>query len=54
MTGSFFLSVLMVAAIGLAIGGVRLLLQGRETRGKGGLMLLCAAVLLGNVLVWTV
>ncbi len=52
MTGSVFLSILMVAALALAIGGTRLLMAG-ATIGKGALMLLCAAVLLGNVLVWT-
>ena len=54
MTGASatFLSILMVAAFLLALGGIHLLVK-RKDRKKGILMLICAAVALGNVLVWT-
>lgn len=54
MTGAsaIFLSILMIAAFLLAWGGVYLLVKKRD-RKKGVLMLVCAAVALGNVLVWT-
>jgi hypothetical protein len=42
----------MLAAFACVIGGTRLLLAGRD-RFKGALMLVMAAVLVGNVLVWT-
>lgn len=42
----------MISAFLLAIGGVRLMLA-RPTRGRGGLMLVAAAVLMINVLIWT-
>ena len=51
-TGALLMSVLMIAALLLAAGGVRLIATGRE-RGKGALMLVAAAVMVGNVLVWT-
>ena len=44
--------VAMLAAFALILFGVRLLWRGRE-RTKGMLMLLAAAVLVGNVAVWT-
>ena len=47
-----FLSVLMVAAFLLAWGGLYLLLKKRD-RKTGVLMLVTAAVAVGNVLVWT-
>ena len=47
-----FLSVLMVAAFLLAWGGVYLLIK-RGDRKKGILMLVAAAVAVGNVLIWT-
>jgi hypothetical protein len=47
-----FLSVLMVAAFLLAWGGLYQLVK-RKDRKKGMLMLVCAAVAVGNVLVWT-
>lgn len=47
------LSVMMIAAFLLAGGGAWLALSGRDRR-KGLLMAVAAAVLLGNVLVWTV
>ena len=46
------LSVLMIAAFLLAGGGLWLIFTGRE-RGKGALMLVAAAVMFANVLVWT-
>ena len=42
----------MIAAFVLAIGGVKLALQA-ESRSRGLLMIAAAAVLVGNVLVWT-
>jgi hypothetical protein len=51
--GATLLSILMVAAFLLAAGGLYLIVKGRE-RGKGALMLLAAAVALGNVLIWTI
>jgi hypothetical protein len=42
----------MIAAFVLAIGGIKLAQQ-REVRGRGLLMLGAAAVLIGNVLIWT-
>ena len=50
--GALLLSVLMIAALLLTAGGVRLIATGRE-RGKGVLMLVAAAVMVGNVLVWS-
>ena len=47
------MAVAMLAAFALAIGGVRLAMR-REDRKRGVLMLVAAAVLVGNVLVWTV
>ena len=54
MTGAsaIFLSILMIAAFLLAAVGIYLLVKKRD-RKKGVLMLVCAAVALGNVLVWT-
>jgi asparagine N-glycosylation enzyme membrane subunit Stt3 len=54
MTGAsaIFLSILMVAAFLLALGGIHQLVKRKEKK-KGILMLVCAAVALGNVLVWT-
>lgn len=54
MTGAsaIFLSILMIAAFLLALGGIHLLVK-RKDRKKGALMLVAAAVALGNVLVWT-
>lgn len=46
------LSVLMLVAALLVYGGVWLLRRGE--RGKGVLMLACAAVMVGNVAIWTV
>ena len=42
----------MIAAFVLAIGGVKLALR-PEDRKRGLLMITAAAVLVGNVLIWT-
>ncbi len=47
------MAVAMIAAFLLAIGGIRLAMR-REDRGRGLLMLAAAAVIVGNVLIWTV
>ncbi len=46
------MAVAIIAAFLLAIGGIRLALR-REERGRGLLMLAAAAVIVGNVLIWT-
>ena len=43
----------VVAAVLLAGAGVKLALQ-RENRGRGVLMIVAAAVLIMNVMIWTV
>lgn len=45
-------SIAMLACFACVAGGVFLLRSGRDRR-KGVLMLVMAAVLLGNVLIWT-
>ena len=50
--GATLLSILMIAAFLLAGGGAWLVAS-RGERLKGALMLICAIVLIGNVLVWT-
>jgi hypothetical protein len=50
--GPLILSILMLAAFLLAAGGVHMIVK-RKERGKGTLMLLAAAVALGDVLIWT-
>jgi hypothetical protein len=50
--GATFLSILMIAAFALAAGGIHLLIK-RKDRKKGTLMLVAAAVMFANVLVWT-
>ena len=47
------MSLAMLAAIILVIGGARLAFR-RETRGRGWLMIAAAAVLVMNVMIWTV
>ena len=42
----------MLAAFVLTIGGTKLALK-RDTRTRGILMIVAAAVLVGNVLIWT-
>ena len=46
------LSLAVIASFALVAGGTYLLLKRRD-RKQGALMLLAAAVLFGNVLVWT-
>lgn len=46
------LSILMIAGLALAGGGAWLVLARRDVR-KGLLMLAAAAVMFGNVLIWT-
>jgi hypothetical protein len=52
MTGpsALILSILMLAAAGLIWGGA---VQVRRKERRGWLMLVAAAVLVGNVLIWT-
>ena len=47
------LSILVLAAFALVAGGTYLLV-GRKEKKQGILMLVAAAVMFGNVLVWTV
>ena len=47
------MAIAMIAAFLLAIGGVKLA-RTKETRGRGFLMIAAAAVLVMNVLIWTV
>ena len=49
---STLLSLLVIAALALIWGGITILRRG--DRLKGVLMLICALVLIGNVLIWTV
>ena len=55
MTGiaSAAMALAMIAAFVLAIGGARLAMRGRD-RKRGLLMIVAAAVLVGNVLIWTI
>jgi hypothetical protein len=46
------MAVAAIASFLLAIGGARLML-GSQTRSRGALMLVAAAVLMINVLIWT-
>ncbi len=50
--GPIILSVLMLASFLLAAGGIHMIVK-RNERGKGALMLLAAAVAIGDVLIWT-
>ena len=47
------LALAMIAALLLLTGGVKLALV-RQTRGRGILMMIAAAVLIMNVMIWTV
>lgn len=47
------LAVAMLGGFACAIGGGWMIVKGQERR-KGALLLVMAAVLVGNVLVWTV
>ena len=51
--GATAMALAMIASFASAIGGVRLL-RDPENRGRGRLMLVAAAVLFANVLIWTV
>lgn len=51
-TASTLLALLVAGAFALVWGGVTILRRG--DRLKGVLMLVCALVLVGNVLIWTV
>ncbi len=51
-TAALLLSVLMLAAAALVLGGVAQLR--RNDRKRGWLMLVAALVLAGNVLIWTI
>jgi LPXTG-motif cell wall-anchored protein len=55
MTGfaATLLSILVLASFALVAGGAYLLIK-RKERKRGILMLVAAAVMFGNVLVWTV
>jgi len=55
MTGlaPLLMSIVMIAAFLLTAGGIRLI-AGRRDRRKGVLMLIAAAVAVGNVLIWTI
>jgi hypothetical protein len=46
------MAIAMIAAAALAIGGVKLMFN-PDYRSKGVLMLVMAAVLVANVLIWT-
>jgi hypothetical protein len=46
------MAIAMIAAAALALGGIKLLFN-RDYRTKGVLMLVMAAILVGNVLIWT-
>lgn len=50
--GSLFLSIAMIAAFALGGGGMWMIVRRRDTK-KGLLMLTAAAVLLANVLIWS-
>lgn len=50
-SASLLLSVLMLAAAALIWGGV---VQAHRGERRGWLMIVAAAVLIGNVLIWTV
>lgn len=49
-TASLLLSIMMLGVVALTIGGV---VQIRRSEKRGWLMLVAAAVLAGNVLIWT-
>jgi len=49
---SLALTLAMIAAMALLIGGIALVRRPRD-RKRGALMIVAALVLLGNVLIWT-
>ncbi len=46
-------AIAMIAVFMLIAGGVVLMRRGGETRQKGVLMIVCAAIVFANVLIWT-
>ncbi len=50
--GAALLSILMIGAFALVAGGLYLITTARDAR-KGALMLAAAAIMIGNVLIWT-
>ena len=50
--GETLLAIAMIGAFLLAIGGIRLIRR-KEDRGRGFLMIGAAAVVVTNVLIWT-
>ena len=50
---SVVMAIAMVAAFALIVGETKLALQ-RQTRGRGILMIVAAAVIVMNVMIWTV
>lgn len=50
--GALILSTLMLAAFLLGAGGMWMIVRRGDPK-KGALMLIAAAVMLGNVLIWT-
>ena len=50
---SFLMTVAMIAAFMLLIGGIKLV-PDRQTRARGVLMIVAALVLVMNVMIWTV
>ena len=50
---SVAMGIAMVTALLLLLGGAKLALD-RQTRGRGVLMMIAAAVLIMNVMIWTV
>jgi high-affinity Fe2+/Pb2+ permease len=50
--GATTLAIAMIAAFLLILGGIKLALR-KESRGRGFLMVVAAAVLVMNVLIWT-
>lgn len=50
--GATMLAIAMIAAFLLILGGIKFAFR-RESRGRGLLMVVAAAVLVMNVLIWT-
>ncbi len=51
---SILATIMMIAVFALVCGGVQMLRRSERERTKAILMLVCAAVILGNVLIWTI
>jgi len=45
-------AIAMVAVVALVAGGIWMIVKRRD-RTRGVLMIVCAAVVLGNILIWT-